>query len=362
MAKAKDFADDLIRDIIGRLSDPKSVCRFKSVSKSWRSMISEIKREDLVILSRSGVYSADLDSPHILKQHFVPHGGEPVILRGSCNSLILLSSHYNIILWNKFSGDYQLIPYPEIISSEPYYKEDSMFLLYGLGYDSVDDDYKIVQIIWFCCVNHCLSKFEFKVYSLRNKTWRSPKRTSIKSSPAPYIMGSYFNMSKAALVGSSVHWAAHYEQKSQYLVFAFDLTTEESHEIELPEKTKADVVGTLEGNLTVTHSKNELVDIWVMKEYKVKASWTHAFRIPIVIYRGIYVSNCIRPIAYSRNCGQKMLLECGDCSLLWYDLGKNKLDVVGINDHQVDEIYGITLCSYSQLRKSTGNNLLLKPS
>ncbi|GLT33889.1 hypothetical protein SLA2020_084430 [Shorea laevis] len=41
------------------------------------------------------------------------------------------------------------------------------------------------------------------------------------------------------------------------VILAFDITTEDFREIELPEKTKATALGALEGHLTVTHPKNE---------------------------------------------------------------------------------------------------------
>ncbi|GLT96410.1 hypothetical protein SLE2022_140320 [Rubroshorea leprosula] len=107
MAKAKELPVDLHRDIIGRLSDPKSVYRFKTVSKSWFSLIAEIKRVELVVVSKERVYSADLnldldlDWPGCslkVKEQPLPYGimeGSTLFPGGSCNGQV--------------TGDFQVI-------------------------------------------------------------------------------------------------------------------------------------------------------------------------------------------------------------------------------------------------------------
>ncbi|GLT36739.1 hypothetical protein SLA2020_110990 [Shorea laevis] len=158
MAKAKELPDDLIRDIVALLPDMKNLHRFKSISKPYYSIIiEEIKRREpkLIILNNRTNYTfyfEDLNSPDCLEEHHFPDGildGSTVILRGSCNGLILFTTYFSIILWNKVLRDYQVITQrPEYIIPKSY-SIARKFLLYGFGYDPGNDDYKVVEIMCF---------------------------------------------------------------------------------------------------------------------------------------------------------------------------------------------------------------------
>ncbi|GLT30486.1 hypothetical protein SLA2020_052830 [Shorea laevis] len=357
MVGGRDLPDDLTKDIIGQLSDPKSLCRFKSVSKSWCSLISEIKGAVLVFVGVARhtvdtVYSADLDcSTSSLTEHPVPdvilEGGN-LSIRGTCNGLIVFKTGETFFIWSKFIGDFQ------VITSKPrcYAHGDwdefgrTEVVLYGFGYDSVNEDYKLVDIMGF----HHGRKIKVSTYSFRNNTWsrRSPLITDKTSPPTPYfdIGACGCSQTQGVLVGSLLNWVAYRDSRfnTPPFIFAFNLTTEEFHEIELPEIDTASVLGVLEGCLTVTHpkanhsSKSVELDIWVMKEYMVKESWTLAFRILVSNrgrlhmdhYRRDYCRTRPLAAACSRNGNTKILLASGSL-LLWYDPENDKLDAASLN-------------------------------
>ncbi|GLT57120.1 hypothetical protein SLA2020_301120 [Shorea laevis] len=346
----KDFPDDLIRDIIGRLPDYKSLCRFQTICKSWDFwIVDEIKRRDpkLVFVGSRTLFSADLDSPKKLKRHFPPPEilqWSNWILRGSCNGLILFTTSSHFILCRKFFSEYQLItPRPEFMISKAYPKAQK-FLLHGFGYDPVSEDYKVVVIMVFYSGRrkNGPTGHEIKVFSLRKNAWTSPQTTTplpfiSEDCFATFISEDCFANTRAVLVGSGIHWLAYrdYMCETPPFILAFDLTTDGFREIELPEKTKATALGALGGCLTATHPKNALLEFWVMKEYMVKESWTLLFRISM-INRGVDISNFTIPLAFSRN-GGKILLESWN-DLLWYDPGNDKLVPLRINPKLEDTI------------------------
>lgn len=93
------------------------------------------------------------------------------------------------------------------------------------------------------------------------------------------------------LVGSALHWVVSRKPESDTanLVAAFDLTTEEYLLVPQPEFSSKDFhmnIGELEGCLCILCNYiQKRVDVWVMKDYGVKESWTKLFSVaqPTVI-------------------------------------------------------------------------------
>ena len=63
------------------------------------------------------------------------------------------------------------------------------------------------------------------------------------------------------------------------------------------------------------------VDLWVMKEYGVKESWTRLFSV--ASEEVISSLRFVEPLAYSRR-GNQVLLEHDNINLFWHDLKKKK--------------------------------------
>ena len=69
------------------------------------------------------------------------------------------------------------------------------------------------------------------------------------------------------------------------------------------------------------------VDVWVMKEYGVKETWTRLLSVQKT--RAINTLTFLRPLAYSRYC-DKIMLEINNQKFAWYNLQNKKMRSVKI--------------------------------
>ncbi|KAA8548436.1 hypothetical protein F0562_000120 [Nyssa sinensis] len=185
------------------------------------------------------------------------------------------------------------------------------FMIYGFGYDDSTDDYKVVGI--YCVVGNVGSyETEVKIYTLRTDSWKR-----ILDFPCGIPMddsGKYAN--------GALHWAASSDAGSSYpwVIVSFDLAKETYGEVAQPNyggNVSDFTLGVLGGCLCVvctylgTH-----VDVWVMKEYNVKDSWTKLITIPYSTGRPLYSM----PLCISKN--DEILTESGS-SLVIYNSTNN---------------------------------------
>ncbi|KAK6257493.1 hypothetical protein QUC31_000952 [Theobroma cacao] len=333
----------------------KSLLRFKSVSKEWCSFINEpyfiklhlsqsmqtnkYNRNIIFKEVESGkLISVDFDSINFQNLKAINHplkhlsgcGADDdygdIQVFGSCNGLLyLINRRYRIIvLWNISTRDYKVLPDESLkvtsIRGEIWY-------FYGFGHDSINDDYKIVRVAQEVdSVNHTLIISEVKVYSLKTNTWR-------KGEEIPY----YFRNRSVTgtFVCGALHWLAVEEREWECpsSIIAFDVATEKYRQIELVDNMERNaysvVPRALQGCLcTITTCFNNEVNIWVMKDYGVKESWTilHSFQGSISSAPHVHP---LRPLAYSRT-GDRLLLHHDGLSFLWYDLKENQFEEVDL--------------------------------
>ncbi|KAH7836720.1 hypothetical protein Vadar_004760 [Vaccinium darrowii] len=200
-----------------------------------------------------------------------------------------------------------------------------------MGYDPVSDDYKVVRFIQFYGQDVWDSfDSEVKVYSMKSHSWR-------RIQDFPYYLR--YKRSYGELVGSALHWVVSRKPESDVanLIAAFDLTSEEYRLVPQPEFSEKDFhmnIGELEGCLSILCNYIQVrVDVWVMKDYGVKESWTKLFSVaqPEVIRSFEFVI----PLAYSK-CGSKVLLVQDNKKLVWYDVAHKKVKKIkarGIPDY-----------------------------
>ncbi|XP_004296215.1 PREDICTED: F-box/kelch-repeat protein At3g23880-like [Fragaria vesca subsp. vesca] len=220
--------EDVIVEILKRLPT-KSLIRFTSVSKSWRSIILydpkfAKSQFQLQTVRHSRILISNPDEPELeSRDSFSSFGddssvrklircpfirsvhrlyGRGVNLLGSCNGLVCaqLDHHdYHIYIWNPSTGFFYELPEP--VGFPPRH----LFLLYyGFGYLSASDDYKVFTKFY--------DDDGLLIFSSKANIW---KRTD---APAPLEYYPY----QGILSNEALHWLHHRNG-----ICAFDLAKEE---------------------------------------------------------------------------------------------------------------------------------------
>ena len=343
-------------DILSRLS-VKCLLRFKCVSKSFCSLIDSqefikihlkrsIETSSNLSLILSGtpasilpsscywdgkIFSASLDCLNLgleLDHPFKNCKGETLMI-DSCNGLIALQNDENdIALWNPATKEHVMLP--DFWSD---LKDNVYRVCDGFGYDAVNDDYKVVRLIQFG--RESVEYTEVDVYSLRTNSSRRIRVDFPYYSPRPW---------NGTFADGHVHWLVtnNPEDDIANLIVAFDLKSEEFHEVPLPHPENRNEVlvmflGTLSGRLyfCCLYDHSRPVNVWVMKE-----SWTEAFSVPR------RVGDYVKPLAYSKSGGKILMDNCEYAEdeddidiweLFWYDLQNQRAAADQVTIHGVPQ-------------------------
>nr|XP_016491769.1 PREDICTED: F-box protein CPR30-like [Nicotiana tabacum] len=250
--------------------------------------------------------------------------------------------------------------------------EKKMDIRFGFGYDVVNNDYKVVRIGQFVGTEKGPLCSDVKVYSLKSNSWKGvdkefPYYVRNKEEPGTYLNG-------------ALHWVVSSEIKIplQQLIVAFDLETETCRIVPHPPYTnerlsvKLEVLG---GCLCTFHSfwddffydewgnldrGLDHMDIWVMKEYGVKDSWT---KIMSIERPDKDIGRLFVPLAYS-NSGEEVLLEQDNKRFVWTSIKNGNTKIV---DTQFGILHGflhfnsyVYLGSLVQLGSSDDTSYLKK--
>ena len=226
----------------------------------------------------------------------------------------------DVALWNPSTKKYKKLPVTTLQFAPDGY-DFSQYTVSGFEYDETSDDYKVVRSLRLILAENSSSVSE--VYSLKNDSWR-------RLPDYPYNLR--YLRAFAMLVSGALHWLVTSKAESDRtnLILAFDLGVEEYRLVPRPDFSDNDCrmnVGVLGGCLTIYRGNyfNRL-DVWVMKDYGVKESWTKLFTAmePFSISSFQYE----RPVAYSKSGGEVLLeqfrMEDKNQRLVWYDLKNNK--------------------------------------
>ncbi|KAF5728859.1 putative F-box and associated interaction domains-containing protein [Tripterygium wilfordii] len=333
------ISKDLITEIILRLP-VKSLIRFKWVSKTWCSMIEDpdfIKlhldhslktgSNHYLMLKDRRLFTVDFDSltTAVEMEHhplYAGLGGETEAI-GSSNGLVLLrNSEQNLALYNFSTRTYHRLPVEPLLKfgSE---SDDPGSVFYGFGYDSVNDDYKVLRIVLHLFQDaedvFWTLKSEVDVYSLKSDSWRTVDdanfHTMWLSRPFHEL---FFHRSYGLLAGNALHWVA---PGIPNFIIGFGLGCEEFHMVPQPDYESNGFemdLSVLAGCLcALCHYNSSCVDVWMMKEYGVEDSWTKLFKIEQPdVYNW-------KPLAYSKK-GEDVLLLKNEEKLVWYDLRRKR--------------------------------------
>ncbi|XP_071728343.1 F-box protein CPR1-like [Rutidosis leptorrhynchoides] len=278
---------DLIEAILPFLP-PKSLGRFKSVSKLWYSLISSpsfIKNHiqklnknnlnpdptHLILVPNFGdwsLYSLDIKPLNTQTTVTAKHLSIQELCfgtLGSCNGLVLANDKSrNIYLVNPTTNETLKVP------------GGSYNDAYGFGYDSSTDDYKVISIPCEGVADSDTDTNFVRVYSLRNNSFRNfPK--------PPNQLYDYCSPYPGVLFNNNLHFIVE-RRHVRNTIAAFSLADEEFNIIELPDSvnnagrmwSQLFALGEkLAAVICVRLPRRELVnELWVMEEYGVSTSWT----------------------------------------------------------------------------------------
>ncbi|KAK4270467.1 hypothetical protein QN277_023502 [Acacia crassicarpa] len=209
---------------------------------------------------------------------------------GTCNGLVS-SAYYSassgsitFLIWNPLLRKYVVLPKPLMTRNRHVYTQ-----CFGLGFDSRNNDYKVVVLMPFFSRQHT---DHLEVCSLVSRSWRSIT-----------IIVPKFHLedgcSPPVFVNGAMHWVIRRMKDGsiQRSILSFDVTEETFGELTLPLQSneKSNTTTTLlvvEGGrwlAVVNHPRKGtgyLAHIWVMKEYGVTDSWTEILHCEARRYRG----------------------------------------------------------------------------
>ncbi|XP_059664283.1 F-box protein At3g07870-like [Cornus florida] len=170
-----------------------------------------------------GTYRMNLESPTPVFEYYFR-------ILGSCNGLVCLSddlySYTNLnFLWNPTIRKWVELLEPRV-TFESY---GPHWLALGYGFDCRTNDYKLFRIVFPEYEGSSTSRYEVELYALKEGSWRSissPTRTRYHICYPSFVA--------QAFVNGAVHWIGGGFRDYPTLIFSFDMSTEEFHEIELP--------------------------------------------------------------------------------------------------------------------------------
>ncbi|CAL5391037.1 unnamed protein product [Camellia sinensis] len=303
--------DEVLIEILARLP-VKSLLQFRSVCKSWNSLIANPS----FITAHLNRTKSNTTLPQLLIIKYTSHiqnqehciscsddqtfcdefvdlenpfhrSGKSFKIVGSCNGLLCLSDYDGsgcALLWNPSIRRFLTLP-----ESGYSISDSNLRFVFGFGFDHRCNDYKVLKIGYlndFKTGGSVLCKVE--LYTLSTHSWRPVCVVDFKFE--------FFINTSSAFVNGAVHWVAFDPAKkrgSAILIVAFDMGNEVFREISLPNYQTngrlhtSTAVAVLGESLAVIDFESDLVPtdlicnfhIWVMEEYGVIESWTKRYTV-----------------------------------------------------------------------------------
>ncbi|KAG5549750.1 hypothetical protein RHGRI_014900 [Rhododendron griersonianum] len=180
---------------------------------------------------------------------------------GCCDGLVCIETKSTLFLWNPSTRKSKRLPSVDLPHGH--------VVVYGFGYDSSIDDYKVVGFLY----GHSGIDFEVKVYTLRTDSWR--RIGDFPHGDLPY------RHSSGVFVNGALHWNV--SRETNGIIVSLDLAKETYGKILKPEYRDGRLYETLcafNGCLCVLSDYRICAHLWVMKEYGIRDSWTKLAVVP----------------------------------------------------------------------------------
>ncbi|XP_073143874.1 F-box/kelch-repeat protein At3g23880-like [Henckelia pumila] len=311
--------EDVLIEIMVRLP-VKSIQRFKCVSKSWRDLLKssifikrhqkrDVRKQHVLLVKRflrqqderKNVFSFhDPDFPQVLVSpdlsvpipDIVPQSNIQRTLfatvHGPCNGLVCVTFDETVFLCNPALREFRSLPPWNIVYPDQRYIITN--LDNGFGLDPNTGAYKVVRI-WL--IHHSRGGYRDRSKYPLNQTLRFDLYNSTSNSwkqidpELPNVDLVWWFPCFQLFFNNSIHWCAStLENQSGCNILCFDTSTDAFRLMDYPDQGLQDVAGHLRGLMVLNESlaiffyrSKEPVNIWVMKEYGVKESWTKQFVI-----------------------------------------------------------------------------------
>ncbi|XP_050228398.1 F-box/kelch-repeat protein At3g06240-like isoform X2 [Mercurialis annua] len=277
---------DILMEILSRLP-VKPLLRFKSVSKSWYSLIStnprfvelHLKRaKQDAALSHHRLFlctcpsqSLDMEEAYfefVTRQHNFPVRDPEEFdfeFVGSCNGLICALLDKKIIVWNPTTGESRQLPKPDSVTG------GHKILFHGFGYDFRLDDYKLVRAAHSSSTN----QLKMEIFNLKENVWRSADNV--------LHFDCVLECSPVALNGV-LHWLVYQRDSTKYAIYSFDLVEEKYLEIVIVPDHVSEYLDIeskiLKESLCVCSCcYPEDYEAWMANGYGSEARWTKLFSV-----------------------------------------------------------------------------------
>ncbi|XP_026428689.1 F-box protein CPR1-like [Papaver somniferum] len=307
--------EDIYREILLR-APGRSLLSCKFVCKNWFAIISRAdfvklhlkfakqrnkyglalntydKRTHCEAICSVPYDSLSSSSPNAVKLDHPFRDHNRVALLGSCNGLVALwikngikdndiwfedNSSWFVCLWNPATSEYKKIPE----SPDFYFRNHwrpPMVPIFAFGYDHKSDDYKMVKVFFVHNIIGLEHDWIAFIYTLGSNSWKRIDQI------LPY--GFREAKTSRVLVNEALHWLgmSYTKTKPNFYIVSWGISSERFEVMQLPEglsEDKTSILGLLKGCLCVffMNSSKSGLDVWVMQEYGVRASWTNHFSI-----------------------------------------------------------------------------------
>jgi F-box interacting protein len=277
-------------------------------------------------MSSSTVKQTQLSCPDVLN-----NGKYPRVDICSCDGILCFTiNNQTVLLWNPTIRKYYIYPTLPIENE----RCDSVF---SFGYDHFTHSYKIVAVTNL----RKKLKNEVRVFTLGTDSWR-------KIQDLPY---SNCIVRPGVFLSGTINWLVYdAEIRSSHFIISLDFENESYQKFLLPNvETDHSSLGVLRDFLCVFASTDMFVDVWIMKKFGNKESWTKLYQVPY--YMGAWVKYSYQKALYISNDDQLLMFfeELRKSKLAVYDLKSgtfNKSNIKSFTrNYMYPEVYVESLVS-----------------